>query len=476
MTRESRPDIQPQRIESLNKKPSRPGRYVLYWMQQAQRVPCNHALEYAIEEGNRQQMPVVVYFGLTPDFPRANARHFTFMLEGLQEVQKQLRRRRIKMVIRPGAPDRGVADMAAGAALVIVDRGYLRVQKKWRRAAAQKVPCRMVQVETDVIVPVETASDREEYSAATLRRKLSPLLPGYLVPLSPRRAQKSSLNLPLKGMEIKDIPTVLRQMKIPVTANPLTRYRGGTRAARRWLATFIKNRLEIYPALKNDPSMDCLSQLSPYLHFGQISPLEVALKITAAASPGRETFLEELFVRRELSMNFVHYNSRYDRPEALPAWARKTLGVHAADPRPYRYTLGQLERARTHDPYWNAAQQEMVLAGKMHGYMRMYWGKKILEWSSTPRRAQQVMIRLNDTYSLDGRDPNSYAGIAWCLGKHDRPWQERPVFGMVRYMNHLGLERKFNMQEYVNRVESLGDMRGGSMYSPGVKFEVGNGK
>jgi deoxyribodipyrimidine photo-lyase len=231
--------------------------------------------------------------------------------------------------------------------------------------------------------------------------------------------------------------------------------KGGTSEALKLLDDFIETKLDDVPTCRNDPSHECVSHLSPYLHFGQISALDIAMQIRARKSPGADIFLEELIVRRELAMNFVHYNPQYDSYECLPAWARKTLDAHARDPREYVYELEELEKAKTHDEYWNAAQMEMVKTGYMHGYMRMYWGKKILEWTPSPKEAFARALYLNNTYQLDGRDPNSFAGVAWCFGKHDRAWAARPVFGTVRYMNDRGLRRKFNIDAYVKRVKSL---------------------
>jgi deoxyribodipyrimidine photo-lyase len=193
--------------------------------------------------------------------------------------------------------------------------------------------------------------------------------------------------------------------------------------------------------------------MSPYLHFGQISPLYIALKVSKTRSLGAEAFFEELIIRRELSMNFVFYNEKYDSFKSIPDWAKKTLRAHQKDRRPYLYSPKELENAGTHDPYWNAAQKEMVITGKMHGYMRMYWGKKILEWSKTPEEAFKVALYLNNKYELDGRDPNGFIGVAWCFGKHDRPWGERAIFGNVRYMNDKGLKRKFDADKYVKMME-----------------------
>ena len=236
--------------------------------------------------------------------------------------------------------------------------------------------------------------------------------------------------------------------------------RGGASEGKRLLDTFIRDKLPRYAGQANDPGEDLSSGLSPYLHFGQISPLEVMAALRDESGENRDAFVEELTVRRELSMNFTQYNPGYDAYESLPAWARATLEKHGEDTRPYLYTREELDGARTHDPYWNAAQREMVLTGRMHGYMRMYWGKKLLEWGRTPREAFYTALSLNNRYCLDGRDPNSFAGIAWCFGKHDRPWGERNIFGSVRYMNAKGLERKFDMRRYLERVEGLEEAPG----------------
>ncbi|MFW9805556.1 MAG: deoxyribodipyrimidine photolyase, partial [Candidatus Thorarchaeota archaeon] len=230
------------------------------------------------------------------------------------------------------------------------------------------------------------------------------------------------------------------------------RFQGGTKAARETLEKFIRFDLDVFGTQRNDPSNDRLSNMSPYLHFGQISPIEIAIEVLKTNSPGSESYLEELIVRRELSMNFVFFNSNYDNIECLPKWAKETLDLHALDPREYVYSYSELERAETHDPYWNAAQKEMTRFGKMHGYMRMYWGKKILEWTDSPEEAYTICITLNDKYELDGRNPNGYAGVAWCFGKHDRAWKEREIFGKVRYMNENGLRRKFDIEKYVERI------------------------
>jgi len=447
--------IQPERIRALNDHPAVGGRYVLYWMQASVRTQYNHALEYAIREANDLRQPVVVYFGLTEEFPEANARHYHFLLEGLFEVEAALRERGMRLVVRHEAPGEGVARMAHEASLVVVDRGYLPVQKSWRGLAARSVGCSLIQVESDVVVPVEEASPKEEYSAATIRPKIHRKLDQYLQRLEESDPALDSIGLEFDSLEIGDVDSLVARLDIDQSVKAVGRFWGGTEEAKRRLQDFLVDKLDHYDELRNDPTQEYLSEMSPYLHFGQISPLYVALQVSGTNSPGKDAYLEELIVRRELSMNFVNYNEHYSSLEGLPDWCRKTLAEHEQDPRQFLYTVDEFEAGETHDPYWNAAQQEMVLLGKMHGYMRMYWGKKILEWAESPREAMRIALYLNNKYELDGRDANGFTGIAWCLGKHDRAWAERPVFGKVRYMNANGLRRKFDADAYVRKVEAL---------------------
>lgn len=452
MTREA---VRKERVRPLNDRRAGSGRFVLYWMQAAQRAECNHALEYAIERSNELALPLVVYFGLTEKYPEANERHYRFMLEGLRETAAALEKRGARMIVRRVSPERGAIELSREASFVVVDRDYLRHTREWRRIAALRMKCPLVEVETNVVVPVETASAKEEYAAATIRPRISKQLGAYLEPLAKVALRRDSLGLELPAFDVSDVDAALAALAIDRGVRGAPRFRGGTREAKRRLRAFIRDKLDRFDDQRNDPNADCLSGLSPYLHFGQISPLAVALEVDASRSPGARAFLEELVVRRELSMNFVFYNPHYDSFEGLPLWAQRTLLDHRGDRREYVYGGSELEVARTHDPYWNAAQNEMRVTGKMHGYMRMYWGKKILEWSRTPWEAYETALRLNNRYELDGRDPNGYAGVAWCFGKHDRPWQKRPVFGMVRYMNDKGLRRKFDADRYVERIERL---------------------
>jgi len=450
--------IQPERIQKLNDKLPQKGRFVLYWMQASQRTEHNHALECAVSLANEHRLPPVVLFGLTDAFPEANLRHYTFMLEGLKDVEASLRKRGIQFVLRRQSPEKAACDMAKEASLVVTDRGYLRIQKAWREHVARFSPCTVLQVESDVVVPVEVASTKEEYAAATLRPKIQRLLDAYLLPLKEHPVGKDSLSMRLGGLPMDDPGELLQSLSIEKTVPAVKTFRGGTARAKMLLGDFIEQKLKYYGDRRNDPGLDYSSHMSPYLHFGQISPLYIALKVREKKGVSEEikkAYLEELVVRRELSMNFVHYNPRYDSLDAVPDWARRTLKEHGKDSREYRYSRSDLEKARTHDPYWNAAQKEMVLTGKMHNYMRMYWGKKILEWTPTPEEAFRVALYLNNRYELDGRDPNGFTGVAWCFGKHDRPWTERKIFGKVRYMNAAGLERKFDIGAYVRKVDTL---------------------
>jgi deoxyribodipyrimidine photo-lyase len=299
------------------------------------------------------------------------------------------------------------------------------------------------------------ASPKEEYSAATLRPKIYRHLERFLVPLRETPLEKDSLGLRFDSLALDNPDEVLAGLALSPGPAPSPLLRGGGSGARRRLREFVRTGLPRYALDRNDPALDATSHLSPYLHFGQLSPLTVALAVRRAPRAGQAAFLEELIVRRELAFNFVVYNRAYDRFGGLPAWSRQTLLERAGDPREHLYTPAELGAARTHDPYWNAAQTEMVVTGRMHGYMRMYWGKKILEWSASPERAYRTALALNDRYELDGRDPNGFAGVAWCFGKHDRPWGRRPVFGTVRAMTAAGLRRKFDADAYVRRVEAL---------------------
>jgi deoxyribodipyrimidine photo-lyase len=417
-----------------------------------------------------------------------------------------------------GEPWQVALEVGREAALLVTDGGYLRHEREWRRKLAREAEVAVIQIETNTVVPVTIASRKQEYAARTIRPKLTQLLdqfcnglPSHSITSVPAKpAKKVSIDRDGLGTAVKDIPfkafdlskwrSLIRELNIdqsvgPVSEGPVsegnasagphtaegpvsegnasagphtaegpasegslpTYLHGGESKAKQKLYYFLREKLIEYDSRRNDPGDRVQSGLSPYLHFGQISPIDVILQTREyrAQQEAEDAFLEELFVRRELSFNFVYYNPQYDSYDGLPQWARNTLEEHARDKRPYLYTREQFEEAATHDRYWNAATTEMKITGGMHNYMRMYWGKKILEWSATPREAFATTLYLNNKYCLDGRDPNSFAGVAWCFGNHDRPWKEREIFGKVRYMNARGLERKFNMEAYLQRVKEL---------------------
>jgi deoxyribodipyrimidine photo-lyase len=454
------PSVDASRIQVLNHKKMVPGDYVLYWMQQSQRAEENHALEYAIELANHLDLPLLVVFGLTGAYPEANLRHYRFMLEGLRETVTTLAERRIKTIVRTGEPPAVALSLGKNAAVIVCDRGYLRHQRRWRQKVAVKAACRVVQVESDVIVPLEVVSHKAEYAARTIRPKILRKLGVYLTPFQETDLQRDSTTLDVEGIDLDPVDSLLERMELDRSVGPVNRFfAGGTRQAKKRFDQFVDQRLKEYSNHSNQPQTDDISHMSPYLHFGQVSSLYLALTVKAAGEKSRvkadevAAFLEQLIVRRELAINFVYFTPDYDKYTCIPGWARQSLAEHAADPRPHRYSPRQLEGAKTHDEYWNAAMREMKNTGFMHNYMRMYWGKKILEWSPTPERAFKTTLALNNKYFLDGRDPNSYTGVAWIYGVHDRAWQERPIFGKVRYMAATGLERKCDIAAYVKKVE-----------------------
>lgn len=447
--------IQPERIKKLNEHKIISGDYVLYWMQASQRTQYNHALEYAIHQSNKLKKPLIVYFGLTESFPDANQRHYFFLLEGLKEVEESLNDMNIQFVVLKRSPEIGAVEMAENSSMVVTDRGYLDIQRKWRNHVADKIKCSLIQVESDVVVPLETASYKEEYSAATFRKKIKNYMNYFLVPLKREESLIHEKDLEFPSFPIKNIKKTLSKLKIDKSVVEVNSLHGGTSHALKHLDNFLRNKLDGFSQYRNDPTLDYYSNMSPYLHFGQISPLYITLMVKNTNSPSEKAYLEELIVRRELSMNFVFYNPNYNNFNCLPHWAKKTLIEHEKDKREYLYSVNALESADTHDPYWNAAQQEMLHTGKMHGYMRMYWGKKILEWVKSPIEAFNIAIYLNNKYEIDGRDANGFTGVAWCLGKHDRAWRERKILGKVRYMNANGLRRKFKIDHYVERVNQI---------------------
>ncbi len=438
--------------------PDPDGRCVVYRMRRGQRALDNPALETAIAASNLLDIPVVVFFGLVTRHPIANLRHYQFMLEGLADTAQRLEKRGIGFVLRQCDGTKSNHQFArfcaeVKPALVIVDEDPARRDDAWTRESTLYPRAPLWSVDADVIVP-PTLLGREHFAARTIRPRIRERLDEFLTPIrnqsvrvrwDPKR--KPAALTP--GLELSEL------LHVDTRVQPVAGFRGGTTEALAVLRRFVRNRLAHYKDGRNHPELDATSQLSPYLHFGQIGPHTVALAVRDAAAPqaDRDAFLEEMIVRRELAINFVRYNPRFRSIASSEPWARRTIAEHARDPRPYHYNERQLENAGTHDPLWNAAQRQMIRAGWMPGYLRMYWAKKILEWSRSAGEAYEIAVRLNDRYELDGRDPNGYAGIAWAIGgKHDRAWgPERPIYGKIRYMSFQSTSRKFDSRAYIDR-------------------------
>ena len=433
--------------------PDPDGRCILYWMQRAQRAVDNPALDIAIAAGNVLGLPVVVFLGLHPFVERANLRHYRFLVDGLGDLSEGLTRRNAGLVLRR-FPDHRIDAFAAEVrpALVVADENPLRQIEGWHRTIAATLRVPLWTVDADVVVPSRLLL-KEQYAARTIRPRIHARLREFLaVPRTTRarvawRAPRGMQTLPPSA-------ALLDRFPCDRSVAPVPGVRGGTAEARRRLRTFIRRRLAAYDEGRNHPERDETSQLSAYLHFGQIGPREVGLAVRDSGGPAAsvDAFLEQLVVRRELAVNYVTFNPHYDSLAGCEPWALNTLSRHRRDRRPVVSTEDQLDAAATHDPLWNAAQRQMVETGWMHGYVRMYWAKKILEWSRAPEEAFDLAVVLNDKYLLDGRDPNGYTNIAWAIGgKHDRPWTERPVSGTIRWMSFNSTSKKFDSKKYIER-------------------------
>ena len=456
--------MNPERVRHLiQRQTQNPKKYVLYWMQQSQRVHYNLALNVAIQLANQENLPLVVFFGLTSDYPDANSRHYPFLLEGIREVKQDLETLGACFCLFQGSPEEAIKPLLADALIVVCDAGHQTIQREWRKTLyfhlIKHYPdLDYYQVETDLIVPVDIASDKLEYGAYTLRPKLKRSIPAFL-DFDPLPDLHVKATVDCFSFASNTVPeSVSNPNWTPQQVISLSEYfTGGYREAKKRLEHFIHQKLSRYEE-SNDPSLALTSTLSPYLHFGQIGVLEIVHSIMSASGPESQkaAFLEQVIVRRELAFNFIHFNPHYaDFSHITESWAYQSMTIHEKDPRPYHYTVNDYLAFKTHDPYFNAAMKQLVLTGFMENYLRMYWAKKIIEWSSTYREAFETTLYLNNTYFLDGRDANSYAGIAWCYGRHDRAWPERPIFGKLRYMNQAGLERKFKMNDYLERIKQI---------------------
>lgn len=446
----------PRRVDTL--KDAEPGTGpVIYWMSRDQRVEDNWALLYARELAADAKTPLAVVFCLVPKFLGATMRQYGFMLKGLMEVEAGLAKKGAAFFLLMGEPAETLPRFVRKHRIsaVVTDFDPLRIKRGWKKAVAGKLIVPFHEVDAHNIVPCRIASDRQEYGAYTLRPKINRLLPDFMKEFPPLR--RHPYGWP-GGAGPVDWDRAFKGIEADSSVPEAGWIKPGAQAGMAALKGFVSERLSRYAADANDPNRDAQSGLSPYLHFGQLSAQRVALEVHGAdaSEAAKSAFLEQLIVRRELSDNYCLYNPDYDLALGIPRWARETLAVHRDDPREYVYTGGEFEAAHTHDPLWNAAQTEMVKTGRMHGYMRMYWAKKILEWSVSPEDAFATAVYLNDRYELDGRDPNGYTGIAWSIGGvHDRPWRERPIFGKVRYMSYRGCRSKFDVEAYIRRITAI---------------------
>jgi deoxyribodipyrimidine photo-lyase len=452
--------IEPERVRALHSSPPKENAaYVLYWSRVNRRAASNHALEYAADLANQSGLPLLVYEELTCAYKAANDRMHTFVLEGVSTTAKDLRRRRAGYFFhlhsrRPDA--KNVLERLARKARCVVTDDY---------PGNEEIPVANCAVDSSCIVPMKL-HEKRAWAAYTIRPKIHRELSAYLKPLAEVKLKRvwrdDLLSAGLRALRTNAAKSKIAQLvagcEIDHEVRPSISFSGGAGAAYRRLEIFLETRLRRYARERNEPSLHATSELSPYLHFGQISSLQIALAARAWAEEHKliaDEFLEELIVRRELAFNFARFTKDVESLDALPDWCRRTMAKHARDERPRLYTAGQFERAETQDALWNATQKELLMRGRIHGYYRMYWGKKIIEWSPSYEEALRRMIHLHDVYALDGKDPNTYTNILWCFGLHDRPWGERPVFGQIRYMSAEGMRRKTDTDAYIAEIARL---------------------
>jgi deoxyribodipyrimidine photo-lyase len=426
---------------------------VIYWMSRDQRVHDNWALLFAQDFAKRNDSELAVVFNLVPDFLEATIRQYGFMLKGLKEVDKELGKYNIPFFLLQGKPQVTISNFIEEhkVSIIISDFDPLRIKRIWKRDLAKKINIPFYEVDAHNIVPYKYVSQKVEFGAYTIRPKINKALPEFLKEFpKPIKMNKPKILIPEKI----DWDKVRKKLKIDFSVKEVNWVIPGENEANKVLHRFIHYKLDHYDEQRNNPTINAQSDLSPYLHFGQISAHRVAFEVQKFKnhSKSTEVFLEELIVRRELSDNYCYYNTKYYSFDGFPDWAKRTLYEHKKDKREFVYSLKQFENAETHEDLWNAAQRQLVKTGKLHGYMRMYWAKKILEWSKSPEEAYKISIYLNDKYELDGRDPNGYVGCAWAIGGvHDRAWSERKIFGKIRYMNYNGCKRKFDVEAYIKK-------------------------
>ena len=454
-----------ERVQLLNdKSPNNDGKYILYWMQMFKRTTHNHALNFAIEQANERKLPLVVYEGLKFYYPWASDRFHTFILEGVEEKRAAFEKLGIKYIFYLQKDDKSpkdtVAKIAKNAALIVTDDFPCFIIPKHNEAIVKKAEIPVYAVDSNGVIPM-SRFEKEEYAAYTIRPKIKRILSDYLKPFEEEKVKIKAGNLkidcPDTEVTEKNIAKLVSECAIDHSVKPSNVYYGGTANGRKRLKLFLKNILSDYDKGRNKPEKDGSSRLSSYLHFGFLSSLEIALAVKDSDAPqeSKDAYLEEIIVRRELSYNFTRFNSDYDSLKSLPDWVQKTMREHIDDKREVVYSLEEMENCQTYDELWNASQREMNVTGEIHNYVRMLWGKNVIAWSKSYEEAFAILEHLNNKYCLDGRNPNSYAGILWCFGKHDRPWMERPVFGKMRYMTTNSTGKKFDSKKYIEWTKTL---------------------
>jgi deoxyribodipyrimidine photo-lyase len=437
-------EVQVERIISLKKNSFNKGT-VVYWMSREQRVNDNWSLLYAQQLANKTDSKLIVIFCLVEEFLNAESRSFRFMIDGLKQVKENLNKFNIPFLLLKGDPVVEIPTFLNnfGEKYLISDFDPLKIKRKWQNGVAEQVDCNFDIVDSHNIVPCLRASDKQEFGAYTLRPRINKLLEDFLIEIPKVDYHQLNDNLLFYQYNKAEFPKFSSDLDVHWIDS-------GEESANRFLLEFINNKLDNYFELKNLPKSDNISNLSPFLHFGQISSQRIVLEVSKKNKNEQSvnSFFDELIIRKELSDNFCYFNENYDNFDGFPEWAKITLSKHMKDKRTHIYSLDSLEKAKTHDKLWNLCQNQMIREAKMHGYLRMYWAKKILEWSESPEIAMQNAIYLNDKYELDGRDPNGYTGIAWSIGGvHDRPWGEREIFGKVRYMSYASQIKKVDFNE-----------------------------
>lgn len=424
---------------------------ILYWMNRDMRLQDNWALIYAYELSKKFKTELVICYNLNPNFLGGAYRQFHFKIGSLKQLHQDSKEKNIAFYTFIDFDIDCVIDFVKDnkVGYIVTDFSPLKIHKTWLKKIKKNFKIPIDVVDTHNIVPVWYTSDKKEFAAYTIRPKIQKNLKEFLTDFPKFKKQKNK-SIPFQKINFGEI---LHDVKINRDILPVDWCMPGEKSALKVLKKFIQNS-DTYSRDRNNPNIDVQSQLSPYLHYGMIAPQRVAYEVLHSnmKHDSKKDFLEELIVRRELADNFCYYESNYDTSEGFHDYFKKELKKNEKFQREYLYTKEEFEKGKTHDDLWNACQMQLIKTGKMHGYMRMYWAKMIYAWSKNADEALKIAIYLNDTYELDGRDPNGYAGIAWCIGGvHDRPWYViNKVFGKLRYMSRSGMEKKFDVEKYIN--------------------------